>query len=189
MRTQDQIIETTCALLETQGYHATGLNQILKESGAPKGSLYYYFPDGKEGLTAEAITRTGQIVEARIRETLAARDDPAGAVRHFLTVLADRVEASGYQGGSPITTVALETATSSERLNRVCREVYGHWQAAFEDTLRAGGVPAARAASLATVVLATIEGAIVLCRTRRTTEPLRAAAEELARLIATEPGE
>jgi TetR/AcrR family transcriptional regulator, lmrAB and yxaGH operons repressor len=52
--TRDQIIQTTCTLLESQGYHATGLNQILKESGAPKGSLYYYFPQGKEELAEEA---------------------------------------------------------------------------------------------------------------------------------------
>ena len=53
--TRDQIIQTTSNLIENQGYHATGLNEIVKESGAPKGSIYYYFPDGKEGITAEAV--------------------------------------------------------------------------------------------------------------------------------------
>lgn len=53
--TRDQIIETTCELLEAYGYHATGLNQILTKSGTPKGSLYYYFPEGKEELTSETL--------------------------------------------------------------------------------------------------------------------------------------
>ncbi|MDQ2717139.1 MAG: TetR/AcrR family transcriptional regulator, partial [Chloroflexota bacterium] len=66
--TREQIIEATCDLLEAQGYHATGLNQILAESGAPKGSLYYYFPQGKEELTAAAIDRTGKLVAQRIKD-------------------------------------------------------------------------------------------------------------------------
>ncbi len=55
--TRDQIIEATAGLLETQGYRATGLNQIIEESGAPKGSLYYYFPGGKEEFSTEASAR------------------------------------------------------------------------------------------------------------------------------------
>ena len=59
--THDQIILVTCTLLEKQGYPATGLNEIVKESGAPKGSLYYYFPDGKEQIVSEAVLFAGSI--------------------------------------------------------------------------------------------------------------------------------
>src|SRR5579885_404832 len=108
--TREQIIETMCNLLEAQGYHATGLNQVVKESGAPKGSLYYYFPDGKDGLTAEAIQRAGEQTAARIRRGLARHADPAEAVEQFVLLIADSVEASGFSAGGPLTTVAMETA-------------------------------------------------------------------------------
>ena len=64
--TKERFIETTCQLMEDQGYHATALNQIIEESGAPKGSLYYYFPGGKEELAAEAIQHIGDVVNQRI---------------------------------------------------------------------------------------------------------------------------
>jgi AcrR family transcriptional regulator len=66
---RDQIISKTCELFENQGYHATGINQIVKESGAPKGSIYYYFPDGKEEIALEAVIRSGQIMCADPRKT------------------------------------------------------------------------------------------------------------------------
>lgn len=181
--TREQFIETTCDLLEEQGYHATGLNQIVAESGSPKGSLYYYFPEGKEELAAEAIARTGEMVAARIRENLGDAADPADAVRHFVRRIAGHVEASDYHSGGPLMTVAMETATSSERLNLACREAYGRLQEAFAEALRAGGFAPERAAELATFITASIEGGIILSRTEHSGAPLRRVADELGRFL------
>ncbi len=97
--TCDQIIATTCDLPELQGYHATGLNQIIKESGSPKGSLYYYFPGGKEELAVEAVSYGGKIVLERIRENLAQLDDAAAAIHTFIRNIANQVERSGFRAG------------------------------------------------------------------------------------------
>ncbi|MCI0648800.1 MAG: TetR/AcrR family transcriptional regulator [Chloroflexi bacterium] len=183
---RDDILETTCQLLEIQGYHATGLNQIIAQSGAPKGSLYYYFPDGKEELTAEAIHRAGRTLSQRIGNGLAQHHEAAGAVSDFVQRIAQAVESSGFQGGGPLTTVALETATSSERINLACREAYRQLQQAFEEKLAASGFPPQRAAQLATFITAAIEGAIILSRTQHSGDPLRLVADELERLLAAE---
>lgn len=181
--TRDQIIETTCTLLEAQGYHATGMNQIIAESGAPKGSLYYYFPDGKEELTAEAIERTGKLVAERIRNGLTVSDSPGEAVRQFIHNIALNVEASGYKAGGPLTTVALETVNSSERLNLACRQAYDRLRRPFEDKLRDAGCTPERAISLATFILAAIEGGIILSRTYHTGDRLRQVGDELGLLL------
>ena len=183
---RDQIIATACDLLESQGFHATGLNQIVKESGAPKGSLYHYFPDGKDAIGEAAITRAGRAVADRIASGLAASDDAAEAVRSFVALVADRVEASGYRSGGPLTTVAMETATTNERLNRACREAYSRLQGAFEAKLVQAGFPEVRARQLATFVTASIEGGIILCRTYHSGDPLRLVAEQLGRMIEAE---
>ena len=186
MSTRDQIIQTTCELIENQGYNATGLNQIVKESGAPKGSLYYYFPDGKEEITDEAIHWAGQTVAGRIRSGLQASDDPAEAIRIFIENVAHHVEASGFRAGGPLTTVALESATTSERLNLACREAYDLLQGAFREKLAASGLPEVRAAELASFITASIEGAIILSRTYHTGDPLRRTAGHLERCIQQE---
>jgi len=181
---REQFIEATCDLLEAQGYHATGLNQIVAESGAPKGSLYHYFPDGKEELAAAAIERTGRDLAGRVEVGLASHDDPAEAVQFLAQRIADAVEQSGFRAGGPLTTVAMETATSSQRLNLACRAAYDQLQAAFAAKLEAGGHEPQRAAELATFITAAIEGGIMLSRTYHSGDPLRRTGQELAALLA-----
>jgi TetR/AcrR family transcriptional repressor of lmrAB and yxaGH operons len=83
--------------MELHGYHSTRLNQIVAESGAPKGSLYPYFPDGKDGLVEEAIAHTRQIMEARLREGMAAYTSPVEAIPHFLRNLAPTSRPVGFR--------------------------------------------------------------------------------------------
>ncbi|MBK8900698.1 MAG: TetR/AcrR family transcriptional regulator [Anaerolineaceae bacterium] len=180
---RDQIISTTCQLIETQGYHATGLNQILAESGAPKGSLYYYFPDGKDGLVEEAIARTSQLIVARLQEGLAAYESPAEAIPNFLRSLAHHVQASSFESGGPITAVALEAASTNERLNAACRDAYQAWQKVIEQKLLDSGYEPVRARRLGMLVIAIIEGATILSRSERNVGPLLDAALELEALL------
>jgi TetR/AcrR family transcriptional regulator, lmrAB and yxaGH operons repressor len=180
---REQILQTTCDLLENQGFHGTGLNEIVKESGAPKGSIYYYFPEGKEEIVAETVRFAGQRTAERIRTHLASIEDPAEAIRSFLETIAYHVEASGFRSGGPLTIVASESATTSERINQACQAAYDELRQAFTDKLRAAGLAEDKAVSLAWTVNATIEGAIILSRTFHSGDPLRQAAAQLACLI------
>ena len=180
---RDQIIAATSVLLERQGYYATGLNQIVQASGAPKGSLYYYFPAGKEELTAEAIERSSRLLAAHTRTELGAVADPAEAVRQFIRNLAVHVQASACQSGAPIAAVALETAAASDRLAAACGAAYARLHDVFRDKLVLGGIAPERAASLATLIVAAIEGGIVLTRAHRSAAPLEQIADELYHVL------
>ena len=183
MSARDQIIETTSTLFESQGYHATGLNQIIKESGSPKGSLYYYFPGGKEELAAAAIDQAGAVVLQRIHDNLASIDDPVEAIYQFIRNVAYYVELSGFRAGGPITTIALETASSSVHLREECDRIYAGWQAEFATKLITNGFEETRARRIATLIIASMEGGILLCRTGQSRQPLENVAEEIALLI------
>ena len=180
---RDDIIDAASRLLEQQGYHATGLNQIVAESGAPKGSLYHYFPDGKDEISEEALRKTGRDVEANIRRTMEESESAAEGIRTLLETIADQIEKSGFRAGGPITTVALESAPDNERLSSACADVYESWRAAFRAKMVDDGIADDRADRLAGTVLSTTEGAIVLTRTYRDRGPLVQAAETLASLL------
>lgn len=180
---REQILLATCDLLENQGFHATGLNEIVRESGAPKGSLYYYFPQGKEEIVAEAVRFAGQRVIEHTKAHLAEVDDPASAVCSLMDTIAQHVETSGFRAGGPLTIVAAESATTSERINQACREAYSGLRKAFAARLVAGGWDESQAGALAWSITAIIEGAIVLSRTYHTGDPLREAAKQVARLL------
>lgn len=180
---REQIIQTTCQLIEIQGYRATGIKQILAESEAPKGSLYYYFPDGKDELVEEAIVYTGKIIAGRLHESMSSHDNAVKAVPEFLRQLSQYVHESRYQAGGPITAVAMEAASTNERLNTACRQVYQQWQAVIEEKLLTDGYSASRSKRLASVTIALIEGAIILSRTERTITPLLNAATALEMLL------
>lgn len=177
--TRDRIIETVCLLLEVQGYHATGLQQILSESGAPKGSLYYYFPHGKEELAEEAVMRSAGLVAARIRHGLARSQQVGLALHGFVCEIAEGVERSNFSAGGPLTTIALETVHSRPRLNRACQQAYGMLQEAFADKLAASGYGPLHAREMAMFIVSSIEGAILLSRTNHSGDALRQVADYL----------
>jgi TetR/AcrR family transcriptional repressor of lmrAB and yxaGH operons len=180
---REQILQTTCTLLEKQGYHGTGLNEIIKESGSPKGSLYYYFPDGKDQITAEAVIQSGNETAERIRLGLGESASASKAVYDFVMTIAEHVELSNFSAGSPLTAVAMETATKSERINLACREAYGMLKSAFNEKLLECGFTKLKSDELATFIVASIEGGIILSRTSHTADPLRLVAKQLKILL------
>jgi TetR/AcrR family transcriptional regulator, lmrAB and yxaGH operons repressor len=176
---RSRILLTMARLIEKQGYHATGLSEIIRESDTPKGSLYYYFPGGKEQIGAEAILEAGKIIAGRLRSILEGEEQPAEAVYSFLMRMAQNVEASQFGAGSPLTTATVETAVTSEVINQACRTAFDMILAAFEDKFLQSGFAAIQAAELAMYVTTVVEGGILMSRAYHHVEPLRLAAQHL----------
>ena len=180
---RSRILLTMARLIEKQGYHATGLNEIIRESHTPKGSLYYYFPGGKEQIGAEAILEAGKIISGRLRGLLAGEEPPAEAVHNFLIRMAENVEATQYGASSPLTTATVETAVTSEAINQACREAFDMILEAFKDKFLSGGLDQPEASELALYVATVVEGGILMSRTYHHAEPLRLAARHLHRYL------
>lgn len=178
-----RFVETTAALLRRQGYHATGLSQIIKQSGAPKGSLYFHFPGGKETLAAAALEHSGEHMHAIFHQLIEQAPGPAEAIMAVTEALADELEASGFVDGCPVATVALEAAAQSPALQMVCSASYARWQDLVEAYFRDHGVDGESAGSLANLVLCSIEGALLLSRAHHDTAPLRRVGHQLGALL------
>jgi TetR/AcrR family transcriptional repressor of lmrAB and yxaGH operons len=179
-RTRAKLTAATAALLQRQGYHATGLAEIVAESGAPRGSLYFHFPDGKEALACAALAEAGDTWRARIDAILDQAPDLGAAVTRLCDELAGELEASDFQHGCPVATVALEAAGSSEAVRATIAAHFDDWITALAGRLAAhGAVPAALAHRLARFALASIEGALLLAKVGRSRAPLVEAGETL----------
>src|SRR3954468_22321048 len=100
-RTRATIVGTTAKLLRRQGYTATGLNQIIDDSGAPKGSLYFHFPGGKDDLVATALAHAADAWGEELLATLVGETDLARSLKLVGERLAKELETSGFTHGCP----------------------------------------------------------------------------------------
>jgi TetR/AcrR family transcriptional repressor of lmrAB and yxaGH operons len=177
------IITAAVTLFRRQGYSATGLNDIVDESGAPKGSLYHYFPAGKSSIAVAAVEEAGR----RVAETVAqlARDTPSTGelIKGHARLLAGWMRKSGFRDGCPITTVLLELAPANRAVAQAGREAYRARLSILTDKLMADGFPAERAERLAGLCVSAIQGALIQARVERSGAAIEAAADELARVL------
>ena len=179
---RERMLGAATRLFRRQGYAATGWREVVAEGNAPWGSQAHHFPGGKEQLAAEALTRAG----ARMRDELAAaltRSHPADMIRRWSTAAAAELAASDWADGCPIATTALETSHTSDHLAAVCHAAFTGWQETLTEALTARGVSPREARALAALVVAAIEGSLILARAGRDPTPLKAVANELSRLL------
>jgi TetR/AcrR family transcriptional regulator, lmrAB and yxaGH operons repressor len=181
-RTRRKLVDATAALLRRQGYHATGLSDIVAESGAPRGSLYFYFPGGKDELARAALLASTAEWRARIDAATAGARDLGEAIDATVALLADDLEASGWDNGCPVAAVALES--TSELVRHTVEEHFASWLDTVAGRLVALGVAAAPARQLATVAVSAFEGALLLARVTRSRAPLVAVGAALRAMIA-----
>ncbi len=177
------MLETTTRLLRVQGYNGTGLNQIIKESGTPKGSLYYHFPGGKEQLAAEAISAAAHMMAGRIQQAFDATSTAREAAQLILEVSAQELEETDFQCGCPVATVALEVATTEGAVRVACQQAFTGAQEVLDKNLRRYGFSEEQAKELSEFMITAYEGALLLSRARRDTSPLLNLRHALPRLF------
>jgi TetR/AcrR family transcriptional repressor of lmrAB and yxaGH operons len=176
---REKLLATTARFLRDVGYHGAGLHEILAAADAPRGSLYFHFPGGKEELAAAAIEQAARELCHELKAATAAAANATEALAAVALALGDRLRQSEFREGCPLSTVALEMSAHSERVRGVAHAGFAAWHEVLVDRLTQDGYPRDRAASLATFALSAIEGALVLCRVQKSLEPLARVCAEL----------
>jgi AcrR family transcriptional regulator len=173
--TRERIVEHSAELFRRQGYSATGVKQIVTAAQAPFGSLYHFFPGGKEELGAEAVRVSGAFYLQLIPAIFDPAPDVVTGVREFFAGAAEHLRETDYVDACPIATVALEVSSTSETMRLACAEAFESWIAAGAGRFERAGIEARNARELAIAMLSALEGAFVLARAARSTEPLEVA--------------
>ncbi len=184
--TRERIMDSTAELFRRQGYNGTGVKQIVAAAAAPFGSLYHFFPGGKEQLGAEVIRSSGAMYMQLFVEVVRDAPDVLTAVADFFAGAAETLRETDYADACPIATVALEVASTNEPLRIATAEVFDSWIAGASAYFELAGIAPQRARALSYSMLSLLEGAFVFSRASRSTEPLAAAGASAVAAVRSE---
>ena len=179
--TRTKMLISAAEVMRERGAAGVTIDEVLTRSGAPRGSVYYHFPDGRNQILTEALRYAGDAITADI-------DDAAGRgakvlLRQFVEfwerVLAD----SDFNAGCPVVAAAIGSAEDDVLLAAEAGRIFGHWRTALTWAFVADGFLESDADSLAVMSIAALEGAVVLCRSLRSSDPLRKVYEQVEFLV------
>ena len=137
--TRARMLDTTARLLQHRGYYGTSLNDILEASGAPRGSLYFHFPGGKDQLVLEATRAAVEEATQALRGTLATATTPGQGVRAFVEAAARIMRDTDYTFGCPVAPVILDATDGFPELAELCRRAFEEWVGLMESSFVAAG--------------------------------------------------
>ncbi|MEF8793041.1 TetR family transcriptional regulator C-terminal domain-containing protein [Thiohalorhabdus sp.] len=190
-QTRRQLITEMRRAIHQKGVTRTSIGDILKATGAKKGSLYFHFQD-KDDLALTALDDAGKYFQTFVANALSHGETPEEQLAGFFQAALDLHRRKGFVGGCVFGNTALEMADTDERYVRLMQDVFEAWgdqlAAVIERAQEAGRLNAdAPAQSLARQILASVEGGIMQARLAKSEEPLREVLDTTWRLIGGDP--
>lgn len=176
-----RMIEATINLMRGSGLSGAGINDIVRESGAPKGSVYHFFPNGKLQIVSEALEIYSARVLTFVDQALASKRAPADKIKALFDAFARRVAEGDFQKSCPVGTVGLDLDIEHEELRVILETALSEWRSLIAEHF--DFTDPRRAQSFAGLVLTTIEGGYIRCRAERSSRPFKEAGAWLAELV------
>ena len=183
---RQRMIEATIELMRGSGLSGAGINEIVRESAAPKGSVYHFFPAGKQQIVSEALADYSGRVRQFIDAALSSHREPAQKVRALFDAFAQRVEAGQFRRSCAFGAVCLDLDADLDELRTVIAEAFDDWQVLIAGHFDLGD--ASRTRSFAGLVLTAIEGAYIRARAEQSSRPFREAGAWLGELAIPRSG-
>jgi TetR/AcrR family transcriptional regulator, lmrAB and yxaGH operons repressor len=179
--TRKKMLMSAAQVMRERGAAGVTIDEVLARSGAPRGSVYYHFPDGRNQILTEALRYSGESITAMIDD--AARWGARALLREFVEFW-DRVLTEGdFAAGCPVVAAAIGSDCGDPNLSGEAGAILGRWCSALTRAFVNDGFDDDDAASLAVMSIAALEGAIVLARSTRSIDPLRQVGEQLEFLV------
>ncbi len=178
---RDKMLDAAITLMRGSGLTGAGINEIVRASGAPKGSVYHFFPEGKVQLATQALRVYSGRVLSFIEQALSSREEPRAKLEALFGALAQRVESGRFRQSCAVGTVSLDLDSDLESLRVVLEGMLAEWQALIARHFAFETVRETR--SFAGMIVTCIEGAYIRCRAEASSEPFVEAGRWLAQLV------
>ena len=186
--TRAKMVAGAADLMSRRGVNATSLREVVRHTGTPRGSIGHHFPRGKLQLIEDAIVFAGAQVSKPLEHLTRERGAIAG-LRAFIALWRQTLEKTKFRAGCPVLAVAVEQyvneaadeadEATQKHLLDLADGVFADWQRIMITALRSDGVAPARARRLASLVVASVEGTLAMCRAARSAQPLEDVRQEL----------
>ena len=182
---RDRMVRSAAQLIRRKCVSGTGMREIVTEADAPRGSLQHYFPGGKEEIVSDALLWAGDMTAQLVRRNL--RELKSRTPSALLAAIVDGwrrdLNREKFSVGCPLVAATADTAASSALLRDALRRAFDRWLEPLSESLIDLGVPVERSDNLALVIIAALEGAIILARVRRDVTPFDALVSELGPML------
>lgn len=182
--TRERIVTATTELFRSQGFNGTSLKQVSEGAAAPTGSLYHFFPGGKDELGIAVVRESGASYQLLFELIADEANDIAEAVGAMFDGAADALEQTDFIDICPIGNIAREVASTHDGVRQATVDVFDGWTRAVASRLVTAGISEDHATSLADTVIAAIEGGFILARARRSCDALRTTGAHMQTLVA-----
>jgi len=182
---RERMVYGAAQLLRARGATGTGVRDVVEYAKAPRGSFQHYFPGGKDQLVSEAVLWAADFAAERVRSyrRSARNPTPSGLFAHMARQWKQDFTERGYARGCPIMAAAADLVGTDSPVTAELRSGIGRWEATVADELSAMDVPPRRAKRLATLMISTLEGAIMSARLHGDVGPLTTVVAELGPLL------
>jgi TetR/AcrR family transcriptional regulator, lmrAB and yxaGH operons repressor len=177
---KERMVAAARRLFRERGYLGTALSDVVAESAAPRGSIYFHFPGGKEELAGEVVLLHAGDHIAHINRAAAATTTAGQLIAAFIGRIRDELISSNYREGCAMAPIAIESIPASDQLSDATRRGFQDIIATLAARLTEKNVPHSRATQLATHACSSVEGALILGRVLRSPEPFDLASAQLA---------
>lgn len=181
--TRQRMLTSAVELLQERGAAGVTIDAILARSQAPRGSVYYHFPGGRNQIMTESLSIAGDTITAIIDDS--ARKGPLATLhtvgRFWNRILLD----SDFAAGCPVAAAAVGGSPDDQHLAPIVANIFTTWHTALAEALEDSGVEHGRANRLASTAIAAIEGAVILARSARSTDPVDDIITELEAMLAS----
>jgi len=166
---REDMIAAAVELFRARGYAGVGVAELLEKSGAPRGSLYFPFPGGKEQIGAEAVARVGAEVAERFRALRLSGVDLNTFIERVFKTTAKEVKERHYTASCPMAAIAVGFGADNPKLQAAVRDAFASWEAEIALAAKADGLTEKNAEAFASAMLGSIEGAFVVSKAQGTT--------------------
>ncbi|TDZ99209.1 TetR/AcrR family transcriptional regulator [Mycobacteroides salmoniphilum] len=180
-KTKQRMLYAAVELMAERSAAGVTVDEVIARSDAPRGSVYYYFPDGRAQLISEALELAGQITAATITEAFTV--GPAGGIDHYVNFWIEILQDKDFGASCPIASAAIGGGEIDGSLIPQADNIFQSWQDLIMSGLADMGFPQKRADGLATLIVSAIEGGLILARANRDIAPLEKVRNELNQLL------